>query len=127
MFLFDSPFRVPTAFHYSAGPEPAAFDIFRPRHSVPDYNSTSSIPYGTLGAQLDGSGGGATQPGLGYMSLLVFEAVMEVVCLSLPGYIIARQGMFDTEMQKFVANLNITLFTPCLSTYHPLKRVILQA
>lgn len=40
---------------------------------------------------------------------------MEVVCVSLPGYIIARQGMFDANMQKFVANLNVSLFTPCLS------------
>ena len=40
---------------------------------------------------------------------------MEVVCVSLPGYIIARQGMFDADKQKFVANLNVALFTPCLS------------
>jgi len=40
---------------------------------------------------------------------------MEVVCVSLPGYIVARQGMFDAEKQKFVANLNVALFTPCLS------------
>lgn len=48
--------------------------------------------------------------------MLVFEAVLEVVCVSLPGYIIARQGMFTAEMQKFTANLNVALFTPCLST-----------
>lgn len=52
---------------------------------------------------------------LGHLILLVFEAVLEVVCVSLPGYIVARMGMFDAEMQKFVANLNVTLFTPCLS------------
>lgn len=52
---------------------------------------------------------------LGHLTLLVFEAVLEVVCVSLPGYIIARQGMFDSESQKFVANLNVALFTPCLS------------
>ncbi|KAJ5154848.1 Auxin efflux carrier [Penicillium coprophilum] len=46
--------------------------------------------------------------------LLVFEAVLEVVCVSLPGYIAARQGMFDADAQKLVANLNVTLFTPCL-------------
>lgn len=46
--------------------------------------------------------------------LLVFEAVMEVVCVSLPGYIVARQGMFDSDKQKFLANLNVALFTPCL-------------
>lgn len=47
--------------------------------------------------------------------LLVFSAVLEVVCVSLPGYIAARQGMFDADAQKLVANLNVTLFTPCLS------------
>ena len=57
----------------------------------------------------------------GYLILLVFEAVLEVVCVSLPGYIIAKQGMFSPEMQKFVANLNVSLFTPCLSELsHPI-------
>lgn len=60
---------------------------------------------------------GAEHPPLGYLMLLVFEAVLEVVCVSLPGYIIAKQGMFNTEMQKFVANLNVSLFTPCLSKF----------
>jgi hypothetical protein len=27
-------------------------------------------------------------------------------------------GMFDADAQKFVANLNVTLFTPCLSMSH---------
>lgn len=55
-------------------------------------------------------------PSLDHLVLLVFEAVMEVVCVSLPGYIIARLGHFDVEKQKFLANLNVMLFTPCLST-----------
>lgn len=50
-----------------------------------------------------------------HLVLLVFEAVLEVICVSLPGYFAARQGMFDAEAQKLVANLNVTLFTPCLS------------
>ena len=50
-----------------------------------------------------------------HLVLLVFEAVLEVVCVSLPGYIAARTGMFDADAQKLVANLNVTLFTPCLS------------
>ena len=57
----------------------------------------------------------SSHPDFANLSLLVFEAVMEVVCVSLPGYIIARMGMFDAEAQKFVANLNTQLFTPCLS------------
>lgn len=56
-----------------------------------------------------------SHPPLGHLILLVFEAVMEVVCVSLPGYIVARQGMFNADNQKFVANLNVALFTPCLS------------
>lgn len=62
-------------------------------------------------------------PNFGHLALLVFEAVLEVVCVSLPGYVVARQGMFDAEAQKFLANLNVMLFTPCLSmctTTHPL-------
>ena len=53
-------------------------------------------------------------PNFGSLTLLVFEAVLEVVCVSLPGYIVARTGMFDAESQKFLANLNVQLFTPCL-------------
>lgn len=53
-------------------------------------------------------------PNFAHLTLLVFEAVLEVVCVSLPGYIVARQGMFDAESQKFLANLNVMLFTPCL-------------
>jgi hypothetical protein len=56
-----------------------------------------------------------SHPDFAHLILLVFEAVLEVVCVSLPGYIVARQGMFDAEAQKFVANLNVALFTPCLS------------
>lgn len=65
-------------------------------------------------ARQDG-GEHSSHPALGHLILLVFEAVMEVVCVSLPGYIVAMQGMFDQDKQKFVANLNVALFTPCLS------------
>jgi hypothetical protein len=54
-------------------------------------------------------------PNFAHLTLLVFEAVLEVVCVSLPGYLLARQGLFDAESQKFLANLNVALFTPCLS------------
>lgn len=56
----------------------------------------------------------SSHPNFGHLVLLVFEAVLEVVCVSLPGYIVARQGMFDADAQKLVANLNVQLFTPCL-------------
>ncbi|KAI5817284.1 auxin efflux carrier [Pyronema omphalodes] len=57
---------------------------------------------------------GGDHPSLLHLSLLVFEAVMEVVCVALPGYILARMGAFSVENQKFVSNLNMSLFTPCL-------------
>lgn len=60
----------------------------------------------------------SSHPDFANLTLLVFEAVMEVVCVSLPGYIVARMGMFDAENQKFVANLNTQLFTPCLSRFY---------
>lgn len=54
-------------------------------------------------------------PQFSHLLLLVFEAVLEVICVSLPGYFAAQQGLFDADAQKLVANLNVTLFTPCLS------------
>jgi hypothetical protein len=57
-----------------------------------------------------------SHPSIDNLVLLVFGAVLEVVCVSLPGYIIARLGHFDADKQKFLANLNVMLFTPCLST-----------
>lgn len=59
----------------------------------------------------------SSHPNFGHLTLLVFEAVLEVVCVSLPGYIVARQGVFNEENQKFIAYLNILLFTPCLSMF----------
>lgn len=56
----------------------------------------------------------ASHPDFGHLILLVFEAVLEVVFVALPGYIVARQGMFDADAQKFVANINVMIFTPCL-------------
>lgn len=61
----------------------------------------------------------SSHPDFGHLILLVFEAVLEVVCVALPGYIVARRGMFDADAQKFVANLNVQLFTPCLGTSCP--------
>lgn len=57
---------------------------------------------------------GSSNPDLGHLILLVFEAVFAMACLCIPGYILARIGMFNAEMQKFVASLTLVLFTPCL-------------
>lgn len=53
-------------------------------------------------------------PDVPYLAMMILEAVVEVVCVSAPGYLVARQGLFTAEMQKFTANLNVALFTPCL-------------
>ncbi|KAK4504792.1 hypothetical protein PRZ48_002754 [Zasmidium cellare] len=45
---------------------------------------------------------------------LVSEAVLEVVFVALPGFLVAINGMFDANSQKFVAELNTMVFTPCL-------------
>ena len=78
-------------------------------------NDTPSIATTTFSLFARRANDHESHPALGHLILLVFEAVMEVVCVALPGYIVARQGMFDAEKQKFVANLNVALFTPCLS------------
>lgn len=70
---------------------------------------SSSAPFAVLKKPHD------SHPSLDHLVLLVFEAVMEVVCVSLPGYVLAMMGHFDADKQKFLANLNVQLFTPCLS------------
>ncbi|PHH50518.1 putative transporter C5D6.04 [Ceratocystis fimbriata CBS 114723] len=62
----------------------------------------------------EASGSHESHPDFMHLVVLVMSAVLEVVCVSLPGYIIARMGHFDAEQQKFLANLNMMLFTPCL-------------
>lgn len=90
------------------------------QHHVPPLHAALS-GNGSMATALSDPGGDgpAGHPSLLHLMLLVLEAVMEVVCVSLPGYIVARYGMFNTENQKFVANLNVSLFTPCLSTPPP--------
>lgn len=73
------------------------------------YLSISDVPQAVTAAA-----GHTSHPSFAHLLVLVFEAVLEVVCVSLPGYIAARSGMFDADAQKLVANLNVALFTPCL-------------
>ncbi|KAK0733741.1 auxin efflux carrier [Lasiosphaeria miniovina] len=74
------------------------------------YSSTAPSPFVIFKKQQPHN----SHPALGHLILLIFGAVLEVVCVSLPGYIIARLGHFDADKQKFLANLNVMLFTPCL-------------
>jgi hypothetical protein len=106
-------FSSPTSFRLNA-----LHSTLEQQHFVPMMYSTAPANESMfdLGAIMDAQESiGAGHPSLMNLVLLVFEAVMEVVCVSLPGYIIARCGLFDAENQKFVANLNVSLFTPCLS------------
>ncbi|KAF2204903.1 auxin efflux carrier superfamily protein-like protein [Delitschia confertaspora ATCC 74209] len=82
----------------------------------PEFVSMAAMdPYSGGGGMLNAFKTPHSQhPDFAHLTLLVFEAVLEVVCVSLPGYIVARMGMFDAENQKFIANLNTQLFTPCL-------------
>lgn len=80
---------------------------FRVNNDIPEWSP--NMPNFTVFG-----GGHSSHPSFDHLVLLVFEAVLEVVCVSLPGYIIARMGQFDADKQKFLANLNIQLFTPCL-------------
>lgn len=56
----------------------------------------------------------SSHPDFIHLTGLVAEAVMEVVFVALPGFIVAASGMFDAHSQKFVAELNTMVFTPCL-------------
>lgn len=99
---------------------------FRAEDVLSTFNANNYSPGGYGGIQEQGSGPRLTinsknhlpphssHPSLPHLAMLIFEAVLEVVCVSLPGYIVARQGLFTAEMQKFTANLNVALFTPCL-------------
>jgi len=56
----------------------------------------------------------ASHPAFLHLAGLVSEAVLEVVFVALPGFLVAWTGMFDANSQKFVAELNTMVFTPCL-------------
>ena|SRR5579862_3505248 len=100
-------FSAPTSFRNANA---APFSILQPFEFSPSYSGPEL-------SVLRKASSHSSHPAIGHLILLVFEAVLEVVCVSLPGYIVARQGMFDSESQKFVANLNVALFTPCLSKF----------
>lgn len=99
--------------------------FFSPPMALRLRSLSSSSPFVALTSQSQDSVTGAmfaslqnahpSHPDFANLALLVFEAVMEVVCVSAPGYVVARMGQFDADSQKFLANLNTQLFTPCLS------------
>lgn len=48
------------------------------------------------------------------ISLLTFEAVLEVVIICVAGYVAARTGLLSPLAQHAISRLNVDLFTPCL-------------
>lgn len=56
----------------------------------------------------------ANHPSFPHLAGLVSEAVLEVVFVALPGFLAAYNGAFPASAQKFVAELNTMVFTPCL-------------
>lgn len=80
--------------------------------TTPDaqYPIWQAIANGTMDAMADHS----SHPNFLNLAGLVSEAVLEVVFVALPGYLVAISGMFSAENQKFVAELNTMVFTPCL-------------
>lgn len=66
--------------------------------------------------------GRSAHPSIPNLMLLVFSAILEVVCTSFPGYVLARCGLFSAGHQKFLAEINVNLFTPCLSMSRPAKQ-----
>lgn len=116
-------FTTPTAFRRANDPfSSVATDLIS---SSSPYLADVSMQKPFVNFRNEASPPHSSHPAFGHLILLVFEAVMEVVCVSFPGYVVARQGMFNAEMQKFAANLNVMLFTPCLSksTLTPATRV----
>jgi len=56
----------------------------------------------------------SSHPNFAHLTLLVFEAVLEVCVVAAPGYILARNGGFTAEQQTYLSKINIAVFTPCL-------------
>lgn len=72
----------------------------------PIFDAVANATMGTLAHE--------SHPNFINLAGLVSEAVLEVVFVALPGYLVAITGMFDANSQKFLAELNTMIFTPCL-------------
>ncbi|KAG7194411.1 uncharacterized protein KQ657_004624 [Scheffersomyces spartinae] len=49
-----------------------------------------------------------------HITMLTFEAVLEVIIICFFGFIAAKTGLLNTKNQKVISQLNVDLFTPCL-------------
>ncbi|KAF2216194.1 hypothetical protein CERZMDRAFT_81347 [Cercospora zeae-maydis SCOH1-5] len=111
--LFDSPksFRLREL-------ASASLVAFKERRTITDQTMPASYPLWDAAANITmdaiTSTAHESHPNFLHLAGLVSEAVLEVVFVALPGYLVAITGMFDANSQKFLAELNTMVFTPCL-------------
>lgn len=111
---------------------PTSFRLRQLANGIPTASSTNSstiarrdtAPFATqqlltmaASSSLSALNDHSSHPNFLHLAGLVCEAVLEVVFVALPGYIAARSGFFNAENQKFVAELNVNVFTPALIFY----------
>lgn len=98
----------------------ASLIAFKQRRMLTDHTSAAQFPVwdavtnATLSTMEVVAQGHDSHPDFLNLAGLVCEAVLEVVFVALPGFLVAISGMFDANSQKFVAELNTMVFTPCL-------------
>ena len=81
-------------------------------------NGLSQFPM-PMGAAAMGDDGHSSHPSVPHLIVLVLTAIGEVVCVSLPGFVLAKMGLFGAPYQRWASDVNIWVFTPCLSTSSP--------
>ncbi len=73
-------------------------------------------PYGdpfSTSSRHHGSGGKSNAPIVELVKVTAFS-ILEVVILSLVGYLMARRGVIDKKTQTKINKLNVSVFTPAL-------------
>lgn len=111
------PFHTPKSFRLRELAS-ASLVAFKQRRSITDQSVPMSYPLWEAAANITMDAITTTahesHPNFVHLAGLVSEAVLEVVFVALPGYLVAITGMFDANSQKFLAELNTMVFTPCL-------------
>ena len=88
------------------------------RRVLPPHPASSQLPVlmanVTIPSIISATNDHSSHPNFLHLAGLVCEAVLEVIFVALPGFLVAWTGMFDANSQKIVAELNTMIFTPCL-------------
>ena len=109
MSLFESP----TSFRLRQVAS-SAFNSTLQRRDIAPADTSPELPIIMATALVSTFADHSSHPNFIHLAGLVCEAVLEVIFVALPGYLVAWTGMFDANSQKFVAELNTMVFTPCL-------------